>query len=64
MCAPAFLLPSSSFKSAVGEEKTQLLAAGDFFHRFGSSPEVRGGEMDVQTKNLHFFLGVGCDCVA
>lgn len=28
-----------------------------FFHRFGSSPEVRGGEMDVQTKNLHLFFG-------
>ena len=60
ICAPAFLMPSSSFKSAVGEEKTQLLAAGDFFFTVGVTvgfvpPKFVGGGNG--TKNLHCYFG-------
>ena len=65
MCAPAFLLPSSSFKSAVGEEKTQLLAVGDFFSPFWKfPPKFVGGKWTSKRKTFICFLGVGCDCVA
>ena len=60
-------MPSSSFKSAVGEEKTQLLAAGDFFSPL-ESPLVSfprsswGGEMERKT--FIVILGGPGDCVA
>ena len=58
MCAPAFLLPSSSFKSAVGEEKTQLLAAGDFFSPFWKFPRSSWGGNGRPNEKLSFVFWV------